>query len=92
MNVSSLDQRIAQLEKESVKGKHATGFLEEFEELHQDAHEASRSEGVKPHNLSKNRYKNILPFDATRVVLQDSDPSVPGSDYINANYITVPVS
>lgn len=87
-----MDQRIAQLEKEGIRGKRVTGFWEEFEELHQDAHEASRIEGSRSCNLSKNRYKNILPFDATRVILRDGDPNIPGSDYINANYITNPVS
>ena len=32
------------------------------------------------------RYKNILPFDHTRVILRDVDDK-PGADYINANYI-----
>ncbi|VDM31911.1 unnamed protein product [Hydatigera taeniaeformis] len=90
LNVSCLDQRITQLEKEGVRGKRVTGFWEEFEELHQDAHEGSRTEGSRPCNLAKNRYKNILPFDATRVILRDADPNVPGSDYINANYISNP--
>lgn len=92
LNVSCLDQRITQLEKEGLRGKRVTGFWEEFEELHQDAHEGSRMEGSRPYNLAKNRYKNILPFDATRVILRDADPNVPGSDYINANYISNPVS
>ncbi|KAL5964079.1 Tyrosine-protein phosphatase non-receptor type 11 [Taenia solium] len=90
LNVSCLDQRITQLEKEGVRGKRVTGFWEEFEELHQDAHGGSRTEGSRPCNLAKNRYKNILPFDATRVILRDADPNVPGSDYINANYISNP--
>lgn len=30
------------------------------------------------------------PVDTTRVALRDVDESVPGSDYINANYIKVP--
>ncbi|XP_053396964.1 receptor-type tyrosine-protein phosphatase O-like [Mercenaria mercenaria] len=34
----------------------------------------------------KNRYKNILPFDHSRVKLRSSD-GMEGSDYINANYI-----
>ena len=37
-------------------------------------------------NRKKNRYKDILPFDASRVVLSEY-PGVPGSDYINANHI-----
>ncbi|KAF3839245.1 hypothetical protein F7725_017962 [Dissostichus mawsoni] len=47
----------------------------------------SREEGQRPENKSKNRYKNILPFNETRVALQDTDPEVVGSDYINANYV-----
>ena len=35
---------------------------------------------------AKNRYKNILPFDHTRVVL-NVEADRPGADYINANYI-----
>jgi len=33
-----------------------------------------------------------LSVDHTRVVLKDGDPNVPGSDYINANYISVMLS
>uniref|UniRef100_A0A0X3NNL7 protein-tyrosine-phosphatase n=2 Tax=Schistocephalus solidus TaxID=70667 RepID=A0A0X3NNL7_SCHSO len=93
LNVSTIDKRIRQLERENGAGKHLAGFLEEFEELHQDLHDTkakSRSEGAKPYNLEKNRYKNILPFDPTHVRLLDGDPNVPGSDYINANFIKWP--
>ena len=37
-------------------------------------------------NLGKNRYSNIFPLDAARVVLKTS----PRTDYINASYITLP--
>ncbi|ERE76478.1 tyrosine-protein phosphatase non-receptor type 11 [Cricetulus griseus] len=47
----------------------------------------SRKEGQRQENKNKNRYKNILPFDHTRVVLHDGDPNEPVSDYINANII-----
>uniref|UniRef100_A0A8C3PNJ9 protein-tyrosine-phosphatase n=1 Tax=Calidris pygmaea TaxID=425635 RepID=A0A8C3PNJ9_9CHAR len=65
------------------------GFWEEFEMLQQQECKLlyPRKEGQRPENKAKNRYKNILPFDTTRVALQDVDESVPGSDYINANYI-----
>ena len=33
------------------------------------------------------RYKNILPFDHTRVILRDVEEDKPGADYINANFI-----
>ena len=52
-----------------------------------DASNIPRKEGTKPENKNKNRYKNILPFDETRVILRDGDPNIPGSDYINANHI-----
>ncbi|XP_072760365.1 tyrosine-protein phosphatase non-receptor type 11 isoform X2 [Anoplolepis gracilipes] len=69
------------------KGK--AGFWEEFESLQQleCRHLFSRKEGLRPENRAKNRYKNILPFDHTRVRLKDVDPNIPGADYINANYI-----
>uniref|UniRef100_A0A672HVU4 protein-tyrosine-phosphatase n=1 Tax=Salarias fasciatus TaxID=181472 RepID=A0A672HVU4_SALFA len=38
--------------------------------------------GALKENIKKNRYKDILPYDQTRVVLPDSD-----SDYINASFI-----
>ncbi|ROT82693.1 putative receptor-type tyrosine-protein phosphatase epsilon isoform X4 [Penaeus vannamei] len=37
-------------------------------------------------NDYKNRYVNILPFDDTRVILNEYR-GIPGSDYINASYI-----
>lgn len=50
-----------------------------------------RKEGQRLENKPKNRYKNILPFDTTRVVLRGVDDNIPGADYINANYIRVGV-
>ncbi|XP_078483638.1 uncharacterized protein LOC100176631 isoform X3 [Ciona intestinalis] len=50
----------------------------------------TRLQGLKtttasmPENETKNRFKNILPYEHTRVVLTED---VDGSDYINANYI-----
>lgn len=46
----------------------------------------SCKEGELEVNRKKNRYKDILPFDSTRVLLSEY-PGVPGSDYINANFI-----
>ncbi|GAA48182.1 receptor-type tyrosine-protein phosphatase delta [Clonorchis sinensis] len=37
-------------------------------------------------NKPKNRYANVIAYDHSRVILQSID-CVPGSDYINANYI-----
>ena len=38
-------------------------------------------------NLSKNRYKDVVCYDESRVVLQGV-PGVEGSDYIHANYVS----
>ncbi|XP_047736480.1 tyrosine-protein phosphatase non-receptor type 11 [Hyalella azteca] len=86
--VKELSLNAGQENTSTAMGK--VGFWEEFESLQQQECKKlhSRSEGQKPENRSKNRYKNILPFDHTRVVLRDRDPGIPGSDYINANHIT----
>lgn len=67
-------------------------YLQEFqslkdltERLKRDA-EYSTSEGLKDVNRRKNRYKDILPYDKTRVIISEY-PGVPGSDYVNANYV-----
>ncbi|CAL1610900.1 unnamed protein product [Knipowitschia caucasica] len=69
--------------------KSKAGFWEEFDTLQklEAKVKKSREEGQRPENKSKNRYKNILPFNDTRVILQSADPNVVGSDYINANYV-----
>ncbi|KAL1286310.1 Tyrosine-protein phosphatase non-receptor type [Trichinella pseudospiralis] len=59
---------------------------------HQECmHMFSRDEGQRPENRMRNRYKNILPFDHTRIILRGGDPNKIGSDYINANLIEVRV-
>lgn len=90
ITASNIHQRVKQLQGENgPKSFGKAGFWEEFESLQQQEfkHLYSRKEGNKVENRNKNRYKNILPFDDTRVKLKDVDPNVPGSDYINANYI-----
>lgn len=100
ITASTIDSRVKILTKESVQHigqaqeRRTTGFWEEFEFLQQQEckHLYTRKEGQRAENRSKNRYKNILPFDYTRVVLRDRsdvDPSAVGSDYINANLINV---
>lgn len=90
INASGIHSRVKQLQSDNGPNSFGkAGFWEEFESLQQQEskHLYHRKEGVKPENRNKNRYKNILPFDNTRVKLKDVDPNVPGSDYINANYI-----
>ncbi|KAG7271583.1 hypothetical protein CRUP_027858, partial [Coryphaenoides rupestris] len=86
--VKLLDQTDQSLE-EGPGEKSKAGFWEEFDALQklEAKVKKSREEGQRPENKSKNRYKNILPFNDTRVVLHNADPASPGSDYINANYV-----
>lgn len=61
------------------------GFKEEFVSIRVPGNYTWEN-SQKPENKAKNRYKNIIPFDHTRVTLSELDGS-PGSDYINANFI-----
>ncbi|CAB1334491.1 unnamed protein product [Coregonus sp. 'balchen'] len=96
VNAADIDSRVrlldqtAERENEGDK-KSKAGFWEEFDALQKQESKVkkSREEGMRPENKSKNRYKNILPFDETRVILLSGDPNIIGSDYINGNYLTV---
>ncbi|KAI9565228.1 putative tyrosine-protein phosphatase non-receptor type 11 isoform X1 [Daphnia sinensis] len=89
IHASGIESRVKELQKEHSVSTGKGGFWEEFESLQQQEckHLYSRKEGQKPENRNKNRYKNILPFDHTRVLLKDVDTSIAGADYINANHI-----
>ncbi|XP_018082642.2 tyrosine-protein phosphatase non-receptor type 11, partial [Xenopus laevis] len=90
INAANIETRVRELNKTADNTEKAKqGFWEEFEMLQQQECKLlyPRKEGQRPENKSKNRYKNILPFDTTRVTLRDTDESIAGSDYINANYI-----
>ncbi|XP_033836917.1 tyrosine-protein phosphatase non-receptor type 6 [Periophthalmus magnuspinnatus] len=90
VNAADIDSRVRQLDETEEQGeKVKAGFWEEFDTLQklEAKVKKSREEGQRPENKSKNRYKNILPFNDTRVILQNADPNEVGSDYINANYV-----
>ncbi|XP_037532531.1 tyrosine-protein phosphatase non-receptor type 6 [Nematolebias whitei] len=94
VNAADIDSRVKQLDltdkqPEGDGEKSKAGFWEEFDNLQklEAKVKKSREEGQRPENKSKNRYKNILPFNDTRVILKNADPNVVGSDYINANYV-----
>lgn len=88
VSAASIVGRVEELSRETdpVYGK--AGFWEEFEALQamEAKHIFPRTEGQRPENKTKNRYKNILPFDKSRVVLKDV-PRETGADYVNASYI-----
>ncbi|XP_016413197.1 receptor-type tyrosine-protein phosphatase eta-like isoform X8 [Sinocyclocheilus rhinocerous] len=74
--------------EEYFKRKHADsncGFAEEYEELKTVGTAQSKNTALAIENKAKNRYSNVLPYDASRVKL--SMCGSPFDDYINANYI-----
>ncbi|XP_075698448.1 tyrosine-protein phosphatase non-receptor type 6 [Rhinoderma darwinii] len=91
VNAADIESRMKELDKKSEKEEASkAGFWEEFDALQKQESNLlyDRIEGQRLENKSKNRYKNILPFDHTRVKLHCEDPNIPGADYINANYVT----
>ncbi|XP_070116234.1 receptor-type tyrosine-protein phosphatase F isoform X28 [Equus caballus] len=70
---------------ERLKANDGLKFSQEYESIdpgQQFTWENSNLEVNKP----KNRYANVIAYDHSRVILTSID-GVPGSDYINANYI-----
>ncbi|XP_054871967.1 protein tyrosine phosphatase receptor type Fa isoform X17 [Amphiprion ocellaris] len=71
---------------ERLKANDGLHFSQEYESIdpgQQFTWEHSNLEVNKP----KNRYANVIAYDHSRVILTPVDAGVPGSDYINANYI-----
>ena len=58
--------------------------MDEFIRLAKTDRKDKFQEANKTVNQVKNRYKNVYPYDDTRVKLS-MKPGVDGSDYINAN-------
>ncbi|XP_032880727.1 tyrosine-protein phosphatase non-receptor type 4 isoform X2 [Amblyraja radiata] len=60
-------------------------ILAQFDQLYRKKPGMTMLCAKLPHNISKNRYRDISPYDATRVILMGTD------DYINANYINMEI-
>uniref|UniRef100_A0AAX7T2M4 protein-tyrosine-phosphatase n=1 Tax=Astatotilapia calliptera TaxID=8154 RepID=A0AAX7T2M4_ASTCA len=80
----TLEESMRQLER----GIQTGSLCFHFENLYRRKPGLTLSCARIPENVEKNRYRDILPYDTTRVVLQGKE------DYINASHITVapPVS
>ncbi|XP_026872433.1 tyrosine-protein phosphatase non-receptor type 4b isoform X2 [Electrophorus electricus] len=59
--------------------------LTQFDQLYRKRPGMSMSCARLPQNVLKNRYRDISPYDATRVILKGEE------DYINANYINMEI-
>ncbi|XP_063627242.1 tyrosine-protein phosphatase non-receptor type 9 isoform X1 [Cydia splendana] len=63
------------------------GLHAEYEEIRARPPPGTFHHAKLPSNLAKNRYTDVLCFDHSRVLLSQTDPDDPTTDYINANYV-----
>lgn len=77
--VTTLEESMRQLERGIQSGT----LCFHFENLYRRKPGLTLNCSRLPENMDKNRYKDVLPYDATRVVLQGQE------DYINASHITM---
>ncbi|XP_064181421.1 tyrosine-protein phosphatase non-receptor type 3 isoform X2 [Anguilla rostrata] len=74
----TLEESMSQLKR----GLQGGALLAQFEQLYRKKAGMSVSFAKLPQNMEKNRYKDILPYDSSRVVLEEGE-----DDYINASHI-----
>nr|XP_047123425.1 receptor-type tyrosine-protein phosphatase F isoform X5 [Hydra vulgaris] len=72
--------------KSQVSESGMTELMSEFIRLAKSEKKDQFNAANRPINQAKNRFKNIYPYDDTRVKLTQK-PGVDGSDYINANHV-----
>ncbi|XP_069075697.1 tyrosine-protein phosphatase non-receptor type 3 isoform X2 [Pleurodeles waltl] len=77
----TLEQAMEQL----TKGLESGAVLIQFEQLYRKKPGLAITCAKSGPNMDKNRYKDVLPYDATRVVLQGNE------EYINANYVNMEI-
>ena len=67
----------------------ASGALvAQFESLYRRNNSLSIAEARRPENIAKNRYRDVAPYDNTRVILRNAS----SGDYINANHVRMEVA
>lgn len=62
-------------------------LLTQYDQMYRKNPDLTITEAKKPENISKNRYRDISPYDCSRVVLINSH----SGDYINANYVNMEI-
>ncbi|KAF2884556.1 hypothetical protein ILUMI_21621 [Ignelater luminosus] len=63
-------------------------LISQYELLYRKHPDLTCDEAVKPKNVNKNRYRDISPYDSTRVILKNAA----SGDYINANYVNMRIA
>lgn len=79
----TLAKSISAIKKSLEKGE----MIAEFEKLSRKNEDEPLEESKSMENIDKNRYRDILPYDSTRVQLIDSMTG----DYINASFVDMTV-
>ncbi|KAK4318744.1 hypothetical protein Pmani_010260 [Petrolisthes manimaculis] len=69
------------------EGLEAGSLVAQFEQLYRRKPGLTVTEARRQENEKKNRYRDISPYDSTRVVLTQA----PSGDYINASYVNMEV-
>lgn len=69
-------------------GLESGALVAQFEQLYRKKPGLTANEAKKPENVNKNRYRDISPYDATRVILLGGS----SGDYINANYVNMEIT
>ncbi|XP_068744131.1 tyrosine-protein phosphatase non-receptor type 13-like isoform X2 [Montipora capricornis] len=80
-------EQLASLISDLQRKLYSDSPSEEFKALREIKPTDGCDTGKKPANKDKNRYRNVLPFEKTRVKLSGDG----SDDYINANHIKIPV-
>ncbi|XP_058830925.1 tyrosine-protein phosphatase non-receptor type 4 [Topomyia yanbarensis] len=62
-------------------------LLAQYEQLYRKNADLAITEAKKNENVNKNRYRDISPYDCTRVVLLNAE----SGDYINGNYVNMEI-
>ena len=70
---------------DQLKAQDGLKFSQEYESI-EPGQQFTWDNSNRECNKPKNRYANVIAYDHSRVILQPLD-GVPGSDYINANYM-----
>ncbi|MFT7800375.1 tyrosine-protein phosphatase non-receptor type 3 isoform X1 [Arapaima gigas] len=78
----SLEESMAHLKR----GLQTGTLLIQFEQLYRRKPGMTMNDARLSQNMEKNRYKDVLPYDATRVVLENKE-----EDYINASHVKMEV-